>query len=155
MGINRGKQFEKQIEAALLNVPATTVDRQHDQTTGYLGSSNVCDYIAYHYPHQYYFECKSCYGNTLNWSAITKTQWDGLLAKSDCPGVVAGYFIWFIDHDVTIFVDAEWMRFLKDLGDKSFHVIKSLEKLQGHFYIVPGEKRRVLFDYDLTDFLGE
>ena len=40
---NRGKQFEDVIETAFEKVPNTSVVRLHDQTTGYLGSTNHCD----------------------------------------------------------------------------------------------------------------
>lgn len=152
---NRGKDFEEQIRMALNAVPSTVVERLHDQMSGYKGSSNVCDFIAYHYPNMYYFECKCCYGNTLPFSNITETQWDGLLERSPYPGVVAGYFIWFIDHDITYFVSADSMQYLKQHGCKSFHVTKSPKMLEGTYYIVPGKKRRVFFDYNLKEFIGE
>lgn len=167
---NRGKQFEKCIEEALEAVPCTTVDRQHDQTTGYLGSSNICDFIAYHYPHQYYFECKSCHGNTLSiyskpkidkngvprgfYGNITDTQWNGLLDRSSYPGVIAGYFIWFIDHDMTIFIEAKKLEEIRNAGEKSLNFNK-FKEWSPLCYIVPGKKRRILFDYDLKEFIGE
>lgn len=154
-GTNRGKDFEAQIRDALIRVPHTTVDRLPDQMTGYKGSTNICDFIAYHYPHQYYLECKCCYGNTLHFSNITETQWSGLLDRAEFPSVVAGYFIWFIDHDITLFVSAKTMKRLRDAGDKSFNINTTLKKLNGDYYIVPGTKKRVLFEYDLRGFLGE
>lgn len=162
--VNRGKDLENQIRTAFENVQDTSVDRLPDQMSGYVGSSNICDFVIYHYPHQYYIECKSCYGNTLSinsnnpkhkYGDITNNQWEGLLKKSKITGVVAGYIIWFIDHDITVFISAESMQKLKDFGDKSVHVIKSLQKLNGEWYAIPGKKRRVLFDYDLSEFLGE
>ena len=43
MSFNRGKQFEKVIKEAFERVPGVSIDRLHDQTTGYVGSSNICD----------------------------------------------------------------------------------------------------------------
>ena len=163
MAVNRGKMFEEDIREALLRVPCTSVDRMYDQMSGFKGSSNICDFIAYHYPNMYYFECKSCYGNTLSihsndpkrkYGDISNAQWEGLLMKSKYPGVIAGYFVWFIDHDMTIFIHAEDMKALKDTGAKSLNYNK-LKDLNGSFYILPGEKKRVRFDYDLWDFIGE
>lgn len=111
---NRGKDFEAQIKEAFEKVPDTSVDRLHDQMNGFKGSTNICDFIAYHYPHQYYIECKCCYGNTLPFSNITDRQWKGLLEKSVITGVVAGYMIWFIDHDITLFISAEAMKRLRE-----------------------------------------
>ena len=162
MGVNRGKMFEDDIREALLRVPDMSVDRMYDQMSGYKGSCNICDFIAYHCPNLYYIECKSCYGNTLSihsndqkkkYGAISNNQWEGLLAKSEIPGVTAGYFIWFIDHDMTLFVSAKTMKNLRDAGNKSFN-INHLKHYNGEFYIVPSIKKRVRFDYDLTDFIG-
>lgn len=162
MGVNRGKMFEDDIRDALLRIPDMSVDRMYDQMSGYKGSCNICDFIAYHCPHQFYFECKSCYGNTLSihsndpkrkYGLISNAQWDGLLAKSEITGITAGYFIWFIDHDMTLFVDAKTMKDIRDAGNKSFN-INHLQHYNGNFYIVPGDKKRVRFDYDLTDFIG-
>lgn len=157
--VNRGKQFEDQIRQAFERVPETSVDRLHDQTSGYKGSSNICDFICYNYPYQYYIECKSCYGNTLSihtnnpknlYGAITNTQWEGLLEKSQIPGCIAGYMIWFIDHDRTIFVPAQSMAVHRELGEKSYNIAKQWDT---DYVEIPGIKRRVLFDYDMTSFL--
>ena len=46
MVVNRGKQFEDVIKQAFLNVPDVSVDRLHDQMSGYFGSKNICDFIV-------------------------------------------------------------------------------------------------------------
>lgn len=43
MTINRGKQFEDVIKKSFLKVPNVSIDRLHDQTTLYKGSTNICD----------------------------------------------------------------------------------------------------------------
>lgn len=162
--VNRGKDFEAQMRHAFEIVPDTSIDRIPDQMNGYKGSSNICDFVAYHFPHLYYIECKCCYGNTLSihtnnpknkYGAISNTQWEGLLEKSFYPGIVAGYMIWFIDYDMTFFVSAQDMYNLRKAGNKSFNIRTSPQELHGAYYIIPGKKRRILFDYDLSGFLGE
>lgn len=158
--VNRGKQFEDCIEQAFLEIPDTSVDRLLDPQAGYAGVSNVCDFIVYRKPRQYYIECKSCYGNTLSiysndpkrkYGAISNKQWEGLLEKSKIDGVCAGYIIWFIDHDQTIYVPAPMMEALRNQGDKSFNITKWQYEDWEH---IPGKKRRILFDYDMHKFLG-
>ena len=46
MATNRGKQFEEVIKEAFESIPDVSIDRLHDQTTGYRGSSNICDFIV-------------------------------------------------------------------------------------------------------------
>lgn len=148
--VNRGKDFENQIRQSFEKVPETTVVRLMDPQNGYVGVCNLCDFIVYHYPHQYLIECKSCYGNTLPFSNISKGQWDGLAVASNVPGVVAGYMIWFIDHDRTVFVPARSMLVHKELGEKSWNIAKQWDS---DYIEIKGTKKRVLFDYDLSDFL--
>ena len=144
---NRGKQFESQIRKAFLSVPNTKVTRLLDPQNGFAGVRNLCDFEVYHYPYQYMVECKSCYGNTLSFRNITDTQWQ--LADIDVYGVFAGYMVWFIDHDKTVWVPAKELKALKDAGHKSLHILKD----EPVCFTIAGKKRRVLFDYDLTDFL--
>ena len=47
MGVNRGKQFEDVVKENFQRVPGLTIDRIHDQTNGFKGSSNICDFIAF------------------------------------------------------------------------------------------------------------
>lgn len=152
--INRGKQFEQQIREAFEKVPGCSVDRLPDQMSGFAGSSNICDLIVYRYPNMFYLECKSCYGNTLNFSNISDKQWDGLLKKSEIPGCVAGVLVWFIDHDKTIFVSVRDLQFHKDRDFKSINV-KHLEDDNWYFLELEGKKKRVLFEYDAAKFLKE
>lgn len=148
MAVNRGKQFEGQIRKALDQYPdKISVDRFPDPMAGYAGIRNICDFGVYMYPYQYYLECKAFSGNTLNFKgAITKDQWEGLEEKSRIKGVKAGVLVWFVDHDVTVYVPIQELVRLKNNGYKSLN-IKQLEQI--NTLIVPAEKRRVLFDYDM------
>lgn len=148
MGVNRGKKFESVVKECLEKVPGTVVERLHDQTTGYAGSYNICDFIAYRYPTQFYLECKSIHGNTWALANLTDNQYKGLLSKSGVKGVVPGVLVWWIDRDVTTFFHIDYIKKLKDEGYKSIHYANE----KG--VTIPGKKKRVFFDYDFTDFLG-
>ena len=151
MSINRGKDFEthfKECWEKLSN--STTIDRLHDQTTGFAGSKNICDFIAYKYPNIFYLELKSVHGNTLPFSNITDTQWNGLLEKAKVYGVYAGIVVWYVDKDVTQYFHIEKLTYLRDkVGNKSvrFDDESGIE--------ISGKKKRVFFDYDINKFLYE
>lgn len=164
MAVNRGKQFEDKVREAFERMPDVSVTRLIDPQNGYAGVRNICDYIVYRYPVQYFIECKSCHGNTLSihsndpkraYGAITNNQWEGLEEKSKIPGVVAGYMIWFIDHDTTCFIPAHLMRKLRDAGHKSVNYYTFPLDLDGEWVYIRGEKKRVLFEYDMTSFFNE
>ena len=109
MAVNRGKQFEEVVRRAFEQVTDTSVIRLHDQTNGYLGSKNHCDFIVYRMPLEYHIECKSIHGNTFPFSNITDNQFKGLLEKSKIKGVVAGLIIWWVDNDITAFISIDFI----------------------------------------------
>ena len=170
MAVNRGKQFEDVVREALERVPDVSVDRLHDQTNGYIGSSNICDFIVYRKPYQLYIECKSVHGNTLSihsipkpdrygvlhgfYGDITDKQWEGLLEKSKIRGVTAGVLIWWVDKDVTRFVTIQSLQRIREYEFKSIRY--DADVIQGEYlYALKGEKKRVFFDYDMDDFLHQ
>ena len=154
MGVNRGKQFEEQIKAGFITVPDLVIERLPDPQNGYAGVRNICDFFVYSFPFFMFLECKSCHGNRLPFSNITENQWNGLLEKSKYTGVIAGYMVWYIDHDMTVFIPAKALKILKDGGCKSIgyndEIISS-----DYCTLVPGKKKRILFDYDMESFLTE
>ena len=150
MTVNRGKQFEDVIRQSFEKVPGVSIDRLHDQTTGFKGSQNICDFIVYKEPYEYYFECKSVHGASLPFSNITETQWNGLLEKSKIEGVFAGVICWWIDKDVTKFIPIQALEHERFIGAKS---IRYDSNLFSNIEIV-GKKKRVFFDYDMEEFLN-
>lgn len=170
MAVNRGKQFEDIIKEGFLKVPDVSIDRLHDQTNGYLGSSNICDFIVYKKPYEYYIECKSVHGNTLSihsndqkkkYGNITNKQWEGLLEKSKIKGVFAGIICWWIDKDITRFIPIQILQCEKDGGMKSIRYDADLGiGYQDEYQFSPvidlkGKKKRVFFDYDMDDFFHQ
>lgn len=148
MSENRGKQFEGIVRECFERAEFC-IDRLHDQTNGFKGSQNICDFVVFRQPNIMYLECKSCHGNTFPLSNITDTQWNGLLDKDLYPGVYAGVMIWWIDKDVTKFIPIYHLQFLANSGAKSI-------RFDTEFGIdVPGKKKRVFFEYDMEKFWEE
>ena len=157
MGINRGKAFERVIRDSFEKMHDVSVDRLHDQTSGYKSTSaNPCDFIVYKKPHIYYLECKAIHGNTLNFNAhISKYQWDTLLRKSEIDGVVAGVICWWVDHDRTIFIPIEDLQLMRTVGFKSvrYDAIDDCDGDTGMIEI-SGKKKRVFFEYNMYDLFN-
>ena len=156
MGENRGKKFENVIKTAFEKVDGVSIDRLHDQTTGFKGSSNICDFIVYKEPNEFYIECKSVHGASLPFSNITDKQWQGMLEKSQIEGVFAGVICWWIDKDVTKFIPIQILNGLRNYMEyKSyrfdwFHWNGSQKTIE-----IKGKKKRVFFDYDMKEFFNE
>ena len=165
MAQNRGKQFEEVVRECFERVPGVSIDRLHDQTTGFKGSQNICDFIVYKKPYEYYFECKTIHGNTLSihsndpkhkYGNITNRQWEGLLEKSKIKGVKAGVICWWVDRDTTVFMPIEFL-----VQQRNDFKRKSVQYGYASCYFesaprtvtLKGKKKRVFFDYDMEDFL--
>ena len=153
MAVNRGKDFENVVREAFEKVPNVSIDRLHDQTTGWKGSTNICDFIVYREPYEYYFECKSVHGNTLPFSNITDRQWQGMLEKSQIEGVFAGVIVWYIDKDATFFIPIHILNQDKSIGHKSMSCKSCYE--YPSIVEITGKKKRIFYEYDMEKFLNE
>lgn len=147
--INRGKQFEKVIQQAFEKIPNISIDRLPDQQSGYVGSRNICDFIIYKYPHQYYIECKTTHGNTFPLSRLT--QYSALIKKHCVKGVCAGVIIWWVDKDITKFIPINYVEYLKVINKKSIRFDDN------NMRIIPiqGKKKRVFFEYNIKQFIKD
>ena len=67
-------------------------------------------------------------------------------------GVIAGFIIWFIDHDLTVWVSIDMIKTLIWFDRKSLN-IKDLQYIP--HLVVPGRKKRVYFEYDMKQFLED
>ena len=151
---NYGKEFENIVKQAFLKIDGVSIDRLHDQMSGYVGSKNPCDFIVYKKPYEIYVECKSVRGTNLPFKNVTDNQWNGLLEKSKIKGVKAGVLVWFIDYDVTMFIPIQFLQHMKENGFKS---IKPDPFVLPPYKVIfiDGKKKRVFFDYDFTNFFKE
>lgn len=148
---NRGKDFEKIIKEAFEKVKGVSIDRLHDQMNGYACSYNICDFIVYKEPYEYYIECKSVHGNLLPFSNITPNQWRGMLEKSKIQGVRAGVICWWCDKDITMYIPIQVLQHYKDMGAKSIRFDDPFSELLH----IKGKKKRVFYEYDMEDFFNE
>lgn len=147
---NKGKPFEDVVKESFLKCPDVSIDRLRDAPRKMKNVDNPSDFIVYKKPYEVYVECKSHKGNTLPFACIRKEQIKGMSEKSQIDGVLAGVILWFIDHDLTVWIPIQEVVDWKGRGAKSIN-IKDLDHLQ--HIVIQGKKKRVYFDYDMDDFL--
>lgn len=159
MANNKGKKFEQVIRESFEKIDGVSIDRIPDQTMHHKGATNIADFIVYKKPYEYYIECKTVHGNTLPFSNIKPNQWDGLLEKSKISGVVAGVLCWWVDKDVTRFMDIGVLSVLRDVYHMKsvrydYHPFNENSIISPSFDIfdIGGKKKRVFFDYDMNTF---
>ena len=151
---NRGKDFEKCIKDSVYNLPGVSFDRLPDPMAGYSGVRNICDFSMFSAPDMFYLECKSHYGNTLNYqSDITRNQWEGMTEKSLIKRCVAGVCVWFIDHDLTVFVNIKDLNEHRNSGAKSLNITDIIGENSVPHFIIDGVKKKVMFKYFGEEFL--
>ncbi len=146
-GINKGKQWEQKIKEDFSKLPGATIDRIYDVTTGHKSISNISDHIGYKYPNIFYIEAKSIKGNTFPLSNLT--QYDKLKAKVGIPGVRAGVFLWFIEHQRVAYVPISTVTKLKEDGKKSVN-IKMLSTDEYNIKVIPSITKRVFPECDYS-----
>lgn len=142
--INYGKRFEQLIAKQLESFPGVSIDRIPDQTMGFKGRRNVSDFIVYQFPNIYYIECKTVHGNRLPFANIS--QFDALLEKSKIIGVNAGILCWWVDKDVTKWINIIDLDDLMKMGFKSVRYDAYIGKT------IEGTKKKTYFDYNLNTF---
>lgn len=157
--VNRGKDFERQVKTSFEKIEGVSIDRLKDSMSGYMGDNTISDFIVYKKPYEFYIECKAVHGNTLNFkSDIRPNQWQGLLEKSIINGVYAGFMVWFIDHDITVYVGVSVMANMRASGLKSLNIkdLDYIENIQSPQLIkIEGRKKRILYDYDMSSFFNK
>lgn len=147
-----GKKFEAHLrENWKSSVPDSFLYRLNDQMSGYMGSTNVSDFIGYKKPNLFLIECKAHAGNTFPFSAFR--QYDGLVQYSNIPGVHAGVILWMYDHDKVIWIPIQTFIELKNEGKKSFN-IKLLESNDYEFLVLPSKKLRTFMDTDYSELIN-
>lgn len=149
---NKGKAFENVIKKSFEAVPEVSIDRFRDAPKKLKGVDNPSDFVVFRKPHELYVECKSHLGNTLPFSCIRDEQIEGMSKKALIPGVTAGLIIWYIEHDLTVWVPIDVVITLINFGYKSIN-IKDLDMFP--HLVIHGKKKRVYFDYDMKKFLED
>ena len=153
MATNKGKKFEEVIKNAFEKVEGVSIDRLRDAPRKLKGVDNPSDFIVYKKPHEIYVECKSHKGNTLPFFCIREEQIKGMTEKAKIAGVKCGVLIWYIDHDLTVWVPIDEVVSMIESGYKSIN-IKDLNYPR-NIIRIEGKKKRVYFDYDMNKFLED
>jgi penicillin-binding protein-related factor A (putative recombinase) len=153
---NNGKRFEQDFVASLRGLDDVSVDRFFDAWQMRKNVANVSDYVAYRYPHQFYFECKSYQGDSIPLSALSHKQHSGLLQKSKIYGVVAGAVLNFRlegieDEPQTYFMN------IKDIEQMRLNGLASinLDYSKAFGVRVDSQMKRTRYKYDALKLLQE
>lgn len=125
---NPGKPAEDQLRKWLDKPEAGySFDRIPDQMTGKKGSTNICDFVLFKSPYQYYIESKSTWEDRFNFSMLTDDQYKGLLKKSRIQNVFGVVVVLFASYQRAFIIDIREIDRLVQSGKKSLN-IKKIDK---------------------------
>lgn len=135
MATSRGKEFESFVKRDMMKVEGVDVIRLYDPVGGYSNVRNICDFIVYKKPYMFCVECKSTKQNTLNFADIR--QYDDLMSQTKYDSVQSGVLIWYIEQKEIYWVDAKYMKVLReDLKCKSINIKDLRIACKSPFYYV-------------------
>ena len=145
--VNRGKSFEQRFKTDFERIPNSLCIRLPDQMSGYKGSGqNICDYICYNYPNQFFIECKSHKGASIPFDKIS--QYDKMKDVVGIKGVRAGVVLWLYDKDKVFYIPISTITEMKK-DDKKSVGLKAVE--EGYNIIeIPSEKLRTFMKSDYS-----
>lgn len=164
-----GKMFEEDIKKS---IPTQYfVYRLKDGTAGFAGArnenvrfqaTNICDYIVFANGWVHLLELKSHKGASIpispiyndkgkiiKYGVIKVNQLDGLLKEHDKEDINGGFIFNLSDKEKTWFVDVLVLKTTIDEGLKSL----SLDWLNKYGTLIPQEKKRTRYRYDLSVIL--
>lgn len=150
---NVGKQAELKIKEWLDRpVEGYSFDRIPDQQTGFFGSSNICDFVLFKSPNQYYIESKATWHDRWEFASISPKQYEGLLYKSWIQNVFGYVIVLFAEHKRAFIFDIQDIHALIESGKKSVN-IKKIDKWEipyKEIKTIPNNRKKLL-DYDKED----
>lgn len=151
-----GKKAEQKIREWLNNpTEGYCFDRIPDQTSGFFGSKNICDFTLFKSPNFYYIESKATTHDRFDFSMITEYQFTNMLEKSKIIGVYSLIIVLFAMHQRTFIFNIQDIDILIQSGKKSLNITKIDNWAIPYSEINTIPSRKQLLDYtgDIEDYL--
>lgn len=166
---NAGKQFETAIKSACPD--GILIYRLKDPAGAFGGSSslrfsnrNPFDFLMFDPSKRilYALELKTVSGKSISFERtaedhgeIHRHQIDGLKEWGAYGGVIAGFIIEFRELETTVFLHIDgFCSMAAQLRKKSFR-LEDLDRLGIPYLVIPQEKKRTRYRYDIAAFLEE
>ena len=119
-----GKKAEQKIKE-WLDKPENgySFDRFYDQLTGYyLTSRNICDFVCFKSPYQFYIESKATFHDRFDFTNISDFQKEGLYKKSQIENVYGLIIVLFATYQKAFILNIQDIICLENNGKKSLNI---------------------------------
>lgn len=145
---NIGKTFEQEFKECV--PPDYYLYRLKDDTNGFYGVSNPCDYILFRSPYLFLVELKTHKGKSIPIAKIRPNQIQGMEKATHYEGVYGGFLINFRELEETYYITVQdVIQFTQTEERKSIPV----EWCRDHGVKIEQKKKRVRYSYDLESWL--
>ena len=114
------------------------------------GVKSICDFLLYSYPRLFLLELKSTQEKTFPLRNIAPHQLQNM-CKYNKSNMVAGFIINFRQHDKTYFIKGNVLQLL--ITQQNITRL-SIDILEDYGVLIPQQKKRTRFRYDLSYFRG-
>ena len=114
------------------------------------GVKSICDFLLYSYPRLFLLELKSTQEKTFPIKNIAPHQLENM-SKFNKNNMIAGFIINFRHHDMTYFIRGDVLQYI--ITQQNLTRL-SIELLEEHGVLIPQEKKRTRFRYNLDYFRG-
>lgn len=121
-----------------------------DQTSGWIGSTNPCDFFVFRSPYFYAIESKATEHDRFDFNQITDYQFESLMKYSQVNGVKSYVIVLFVSFKRAFILDIRDIDHLINNGIKSIN-IKKISKWQipyKEIQTIPSRKQ-------MLDYTGE
>lgn len=146
---NIGKTFEQEFKECV--PPDYYLYRLKDDTSGFYGVSNPCDYILFRSPYLFMVELKTHKGKSIPIAKIRPNQIQGMEKATHYEGVYGGFLINFRELEETYYITVQdVIQFTQAEERKSIPV----EWCRDHGVKIEQKKKRVRYSYDLESWLS-
>lgn len=146
---NIGKTFEQEFKECV--PPGYYLYRLKDDTSGFYGVSNPCDYILFRSPYLFLVELKTHKGKSIPIAKIRPNQIQGMEKATHYEGVYGGFLVNFRELEETYYITVQdVIQFTQTEERKSIPV----EWCRDHGVKIEQKKKRVRYSYDLESWLS-
>ncbi len=154
---NLGKNAEVRIKQWLDHPEyGYSFDRIKDQMSGFYGSSNICDFVVFKSPNQYYIESKATWQDRFDFANLTTIQKNGLYKKSKIDNVYGLIIILFATYQRTFILNIEDVVDSLSNNIKSIN-IKKIDKWKIPYVEIktlPSRKQLLEYSGDLVEYVS-
>lgn len=122
-------------------------DRIPDQLGGFYGGRNICDFTCFKSPYMWYIESKQTEHDRFAFSALSETQYNGLLEKSKIEYVFGIVIVLFTYHKRAFILDITDIDKSIKSGKKSIN-INNIDRWKISYKEIPTiSSRKYMLDY--------